>query len=97
MREFAYQQAMAGVKIPGMKLVAKRPKREWKENVNLEQAFKTVGLTGDDITVTTTKLLSPAQIEANAAFESEYAEGEAERYRQENVWWRKVLNFILRK
>lgn len=40
---------------------------------------------------------TPAQIEANAAFESEYAEGEAKRYRQENVWWRKVLNFILRK
>lgn len=40
---------------------------------------------------------TPAQIEANAAFESEYAEGEAEWYRQENVWWRKVLNFILKK
>ncbi len=69
MREFAYAQAMAGIKIPNRKLVAKRPKRDWKEGMDIVGAFKHVGLTEKHLTRTVTKMLSPAQIEAIPATE----------------------------
>lgn len=61
-REFAYSEAMAGKKIPGFKLVAKRAVRKWNdEEAVREWLLFNRGLSMPQIEET--KLRSPAQIE----------------------------------
>lgn len=63
-RQFAYDRAMAGGKIARHKLVSKRPRRSWVEEVKAAVAIKKrTGLTEDEIYVTTKSLLSPSQVE----------------------------------
>ena len=56
-RQYAHERAVAGVEVPGMKLVAKRPMRRWKDPEGAETEL--AGL----IDPWVKKLVSPAQAE----------------------------------
>lgn len=58
LREFAYQRACAGEKIPGFKLVDKRATRKWKDEETAKKQF--AGVPG---AMTEPELRSPAQLE----------------------------------
>lgn len=58
LREFAYQRACAGEKLPGFKLVDKRATRKWKDEEAAKQQF--AGVPG---ALTEPELRSPAQLE----------------------------------
>jgi hypothetical protein len=58
LREFAYQRACAGEKIPGFKLVDKRATRKWKDEQSAKKQFATV-----PGAMTEPELRSPAQLE----------------------------------
>ncbi len=60
--ELAYAEAVAGRKIPGNKLVEKRPTRQWRDVAKAEQALKELGL-GETQMYPEPELCSPAQIE----------------------------------
>jgi hypothetical protein len=60
-REFAYQQSMDGVGIPGFKLVAKRGVRKWVNEDKTIEELQAFGLDGSDMY--SKKLRSPAAIE----------------------------------
>jgi hypothetical protein len=60
-REFAYQQAMDGVFIPGFKLVEKRGIRKWVKEETVATELQAFGLDGSDMF--SRKLKSPAAIE----------------------------------
>lgn len=58
LREFAYQRACAGEKIPGFKLVGKRATRKWKDEDAAKKQFEKV-----PGAMTEPELRSPAQLE----------------------------------
>jgi hypothetical protein len=59
LREFAYNRACAGEKIPGFKLVDKRATRKWTDKAELEAR-----LTSEDVDFyEAPELKSPAQVE----------------------------------
>lgn len=60
-REFAYREAEQGRLPPGWKLVDKRATRKWKEDINLDNLARNLGLKAPE--VFETKLKSPAQVE----------------------------------
>jgi len=60
MTEFAYQQRLKGVVVPGTKLVAKRSHRHWKDE---EAAHKVLEEHIDPVKLAKVKMLSPAEIE----------------------------------
>lgn len=60
-KEAAYNLAMQGQKVPGFKLVKKRPTRVWKDEAETIRYLKKYGLDTEDIH--TMKLKSPAQID----------------------------------
>jgi hypothetical protein len=61
-REFAHHEMEAGRKVPGFKLVAKRPVRRWKDDEQAKTALLEYGCDEKDI-YTEPKMKSPAQME----------------------------------
>lgn len=51
----------------------------------------------DDLLAQVDRTGIPQAKQAKARLDLEYAEFEAEQYRRDNVWWRKVLNFVVGK
>lgn len=63
-REFAYNRAMAGKKIPRHKLVPKRANRVWKDEEDVIKTLKKKFAIGhDDMVVVKESLMSPSQME----------------------------------
>ena len=60
-REFAYNEAKRGEKIPGYKLVDKRATRKWTDEVQVIQLLDLKGVAEEDYTEK--KVLSPTQVE----------------------------------
>lgn len=61
-RAFAYAEAQRGREIPGWKLVAKRPTRKWKEDLNAFQLHRLFGKPEKDF-LCEPDLKSPTQVE----------------------------------
>lgn len=60
---FAYTEAERGVKIPGFKLVAKRPTRRVRDEDGVRSTAELLGVPADDL-LTQPEMKSPAQLEA---------------------------------